>query len=70
MSNTKDNINVYIKTDNNKAINEKSIKWIRKMDNCLEICTKSTGCVARSDTHRICEYNSPDSYNKLNVLFK
>ena len=40
------------------------------MDNCLEICTKSTGCVARSDTHRICEYNSPDSYNKLNVLFK
>ena len=33
----------YIKTDDNKIINEKSIKWIKKMSNCLEVCTKQYG---------------------------
>ena len=66
----KDDIIHYIKTDDNKIINERAIKWIKKMDNCLEVCLKSVGCNAKIDTHRICEYNSPGSYNKLNVLFK
>jgi hypothetical protein len=62
----------YIKTDNNTVINEKTIRWIHKMGECLEVCSKQTGCSLdkRSrDTHRICKLNSPDSYNKLNGLF-
>jgi hypothetical protein len=61
----------YIKTDDNKIINEKSIKWIKKMSNCLEVCTKSTGCAIKNeDTHRICELYNPDSYKKLNKHFE
>ena len=41
------------------------------MSNCLEVCTKTTGCnVENKDTHRICELYNPDSYNKLNKHFE
>ena len=62
----------YIKTDNNTVINEKTIRWIHKMGDCLEVCSKQNGCSLdkrSGDTHKICKLNSPDSYNKLNVLF-
>jgi hypothetical protein len=61
----------YIKVDNNKIINEKCIKWVEKMGECLEVCTKSTGCNVKSgDTNRICKSNNLDSYNKLNKHFE
>jgi hypothetical protein len=62
--------NFYIKTDDNKVINEKCIKWVKKMGDCLEVCTISTGCVVQKNTHKICKLNSPYSYNKLNNLFE
>jgi hypothetical protein len=62
------NKNIYIKTDENKVINEKCIKWIKKMDDCLAVCTKSNGCLMK-DTHKICKINNVDSYNKLNKHF-
>ena len=67
-----DNIKqVYLKTDNNKIINEKCIRWVKKMDECLEVCIKSDGCRGGSflDTHKICKLNNLDSYEKLNQLF-
>ena len=49
----------YIKADDNKLINEKAILWIKKMGECLEVCTKSTGCNIRyEDTHKICKLNN------------
>ena len=61
----------YLKTDNNFIINEKRIRWVKKMSDCLEICIKSTGCnVKNGDTHKICKINNPDSYNKLNKHFE
>jgi hypothetical protein len=66
-----ENNETYIKTDNNKIINEKCIKWVEKMGDCLEVCTKSTGCNGKSgDTHKICKLNNLDSYNKLNKHFQ
>lgn len=62
--------NSFIKVDKNTVINEKSIKWIKKMADCLEVCTKSTGCTVEKDTHSICKFNTPDSYKKLNDLFE
>lgn len=59
----------YIKADNNKVINAKAISWIKKMGDCLEVCSKKTGCELEKDTHKICKFHTPDSYNKLNVLF-
>lgn len=61
----------YIKVDNNRIINEKCIKWVEKMGECLEVCTKSSGCNVRSgDTSTICKSNNLDSYNKLNKHFE
>ena len=34
----------YLKTDNNKIISEQHIRWVKKMNDCLEVCIKSTGC--------------------------
>jgi hypothetical protein len=60
----------YIKTDNNKIINEKCIKWVKKMSDCLEVCIKSNGCnIDNGGTHKICLVNNPESYNKLNKHF-
>jgi hypothetical protein len=63
------NQTLYIKTDDNKIINERCIKWVKKMDDCLEVCTKSIGCIVKEDTHRICKLNNLVSYNKLNKNF-
>lgn len=64
-----ENTNIYIKADDNKIINEKCITWVKKMSECLVICTKTTGCSA-NDTHKICKLNNLDSYNKLNKHFE
>ena len=62
--------NSYIKTDDNKIINERCIRWVKKMNDCLEVCILANGCnVNRGNTHRICKLNNLDSYNKLNELF-
>lgn len=60
---------IYLKTDDNKIINEKCIRWVQKMSECLIVCTKSNGCNAQQ-THKICKLNSLDSYNKLNKHFE
>ena len=59
-----DSKNNYIKVDDNKVINEKCIKWIKKMDECLAICTKSNGCYIK-DTHKVCKINNEDSYKTM-----
>jgi len=62
---------LFIKTDDNKVINERHIRWVKKMNDCLEVCTKSTGCSKENgNTHIICKLNSPDSYYRLNELFE
>jgi hypothetical protein len=63
------NKNIYITTDENKLLNEKYIRWIKKINECLEVCTKSNGCAER-ETHKICKFNSLESYNKLNKYFE
>jgi hypothetical protein len=66
-----ENENSYLKTDNNKIINEKQIRWVKKMSDCLEVCIKSIGCSDKNyDTHKICKVNNLDSYNKLNKFFE
>ena len=61
----------YLKTDDNIIINERCITWVKKMSDCLEVCTKTTGCsIDKKDTHKICKMYNPDSYNKLNKHFE
>ena len=65
-----ENKSSYIKTDRNKYINEKSIIWVKKMNDCLEVCTRRRGCNALEPPDKICKSNSPDSYDKLNNLIE
>ena len=61
----------YIKADDNKIINEKCITWVKKMNDCFEVCAKSSGCnINNGDTHKICKTYNLDSYNKLNKHFE
>ncbi len=62
----------FIKTDDGKVINEKHIRWIKKIGDCLEVCIKSNGCISQRpfpNSHTICKLNNPISYNKLNQFF-
>lgn len=59
----------YIRVDNNKIINMSCIKWVKKLDDCLAICTKGDGCYA-GDTHPLCKVNNPKSYDRLNKHFE
>ena len=63
----------FLKADDNRIINENCIRWVKKMNDCLEVCMKTTGCSIRysdGDTLKICKLNSPDSYEKLNKHFE
>ena len=60
----------YLKADDNKIINEKCIRWVKKIDQCLHVCNKSEGCDVGIGTHKICKSNNPDSYDKLNKHFE
>ena len=61
----------FIKADDNKIINKKCIIWVKKIDECLKICTKVTGCsLENGDTHKLCKVNNNDSYMALNKWFK
>jgi hypothetical protein len=64
-----ENKNSFIKADNNRVVNEKFIRWIQKIDQCLEVCSKMEGCAIGTGTSTICKLNNPDSYEKLNKLF-
>jgi hypothetical protein len=60
----------FIKTDDNFIINQTAIRWVKKMNECLEVCSKQDGCLLEKETRKICKVNSLDSYNKLNEYFK
>ena len=68
--NTEQESNIrFIKTDNNAILNEQCIKWVKKRNECLEVCMKGNGCYI-GDTHIICKSRSPASYNMLNKQFE
>jgi len=67
--NQDDNDNSYIKINNNMIINKKCIRWVKKMDECLEICTLLNGCYS-DNSFKLCKINNLESYTELNKHFK
>ena len=59
----------FLKTDEDVIINKQAIRWVKKMNECLGVCMKSTGCT-KYDLHKICKSNNVESYNKLNKHFE
>jgi hypothetical protein len=60
----------YIQTDNNVYLNTKYIRWIKKMNECVEICSRFDGCVHGFSTHSVCKKYSSESYKKLNEMIE
>lgn len=60
---------LFIKADNNIIINMKCIRWVKKMDECLQICSKTDGC-GIENTHKVCKINNGESYRRLNRFFE
>ena len=58
---------VFIKADNNRFLNVKYIRWVQEMNDCFEVCNKSTGCAIKDGTHRVCRLNNPDSYTPFHL---
>jgi hypothetical protein len=49
----------------------KYIRWIKKIDECMNICSRMNGCdVNDGSSLRVCKLYNPSSYNKLNKLFQ
>lgn len=61
--------NSYIKCDD-RIINEKYIRWAKKINECIEICCKMDGCRTEIDTVIVSKQYSPTSYAKLNKQFE
>lgn len=59
----------YLKISEKTLINEAHIHWIKRYNNCLEICTKSTGC-GLHDTHTFCREYNKLAYDKLTKHYK
>lgn len=62
------NSDCYIKGDGGMFINSRFINWIKQIDECYNVCTKSGGCYMVDGTHKICKLNNPTGYNKLTEL--
>jgi len=62
-----DNKAEYIKVEGNKYVNPKFIRWIHQTNECYKICSKSDGC-ASNQTLRVCKFDNPTSYNKIDEL--
>jgi ribulose 1,5-bisphosphate carboxylase large subunit-like protein len=64
-----ENNKIFIKVDDEKIINMNCIRWVKKMDECLQICSKANGCTGNVDTHKVCKNTNADSYRILNRYF-
>lgn len=64
-----ENLPLFISVEEKHVINTKCIKWMKKMNDCIHICTHSNGCELKSDVHMVCNFNMPESYNTLNKYF-
>ncbi len=65
------NNNNFIKIDNNIVINENHIRWMKKYDDCIYICSKYDGCtnVFNKGLLTSCLNNNKENYEKLNKRF-
>jgi hypothetical protein len=64
----------FIKTDNGTSIHEYTIRWMKRIDECLIICNKNDNCpnsnsLLFKDTRTLCKINNPEGYNRLIKYF-
>lgn len=55
----------YIHIEDNVVLNTKYIRWLKKIDECIHICSRSSGCYLSVQTHKVCKYSNPEMYKQL-----
>lgn len=71
-ANIPDILTGFVKTDGDKIVSVKHIQWIKKMDECMELCTTSKMCFTRGpfkNTHSVCKSVNPRSYKQLEYVY-
>lgn len=61
--------NDFVRLEKDVVLRESAIRWMKKMEECLYICSKSDGChidqSSQNSTHRVCKSTNPTSYDRL-----
>ena len=61
--------NDFVRLEKNIVLRESAIRWMKQMEECIYICSKSNGCHIdesfQNTTHRVCKSTNPTSYNRL-----
>lgn len=64
----------FLSIDDNILINERCVRWVKKMDECMYVCDKLYGCNDVNGTYKICKDTHPRNYEvwerKYNELNK
>ena len=64
-----DNKPTFIISDSGIAINPNFIRWIKQVDNCMEICTRFDGCMVGTNTIQVCENVNKINFDKIHSDF-
>jgi hypothetical protein len=59
----------FLCTDDDIAVNENNIVWVKRIRNCMHICTNTNGCIVKKNTHPVCQDFQPESFARLENLF-
>jgi len=59
----------FLLTDNDLVVNEDHIVWIQRIHDCMHVCVKTDGCVAKKSTHKVCKDIQTTSFARLEPLF-
>jgi len=64
----------FIKVDGDRILNVNFIRWIKKTDECFNICSRMDGCYSSDksifiNTHSVCKSTNSESHHKILNLF-
>jgi hypothetical protein len=64
----------FLMIDDDIMINERFVRWVKKVDECMLVCDKLYGCNSVGGTYKICKATHPKNYDvwerKYNELNK
>jgi len=60
----------FLSIDDNILINERCVRWVKKMDECIYVCDKLYGCNDVNGTYKICKETNPRNYEVWSQKFQ
>ena len=60
----------FLSIDDSILINERCVRWVKKMDECMYVCDKLYGCKDIYETYKICKETNPMNYEVWSQKFQ